>query len=359
MTITNTVPAVDEARVEEFAHRVIGDLSAGVVSTLSSIGDRLGLWRALADGGPATSAELAARSGCSERYVREWCAAVASAGYVKYDPRSERFELPLEHALVLAEAASPAYMAGTTQLVRGMTEAANGVEEAFRNGGGVSIEQYGEHFWTGLERSTGTSFDHALVQAWVPEIEGLQEKLEEGILVADVGCGTGRALIRLAQAFPNSRFHGYDVAIEAVERAREQVEAAGVSDRVEIRYIEAGSELPERYDLVCTFDVIHDSSDPRGLLAAVRRALRPDGVYICLEIASEERLEDNAGPLGALKYSFSVLYCMTTSLANDGAGLGTCGVHEARLRELCLEAGFSSVGEIAEDPFSKVYEVRP
>ena len=154
-------------------------------------------------------------------------------------------------------------------------------------------------------------------------------------------------------------FHGYDVALEAVERAREQVEAAGVSDRVEIRYIEAGSELPERYDLVCTFDVIHDSSDPRGLLAGVRGALRPDGVYICLEIASEERLEDNAGPLGALKYGFSVLYCMTTSLAHGGAGLGTCGVHDARLRELCLEAGFSSVAQIAEDPFSKVYEVRP
>jgi SAM-dependent methyltransferase len=180
-----------------------------------------------------------------------------------------------------------------------------------------------------------------------------------GDLIVDLGCGSGRALIRLAQAFPRSRFHGYDVAPEAVARARRAAEETGVADRVEIHLLDVGAGLPERYDLICTFDVIHDASDPRGVLAAIRHALRPDGVYLCLEIASEERLEDNAGPLGALKYGFSVLYCVTSSLANGGAGLGTCGVHEARLRELGLEAGFTSVTPIAEDPFSRIYEIRP
>jgi SAM-dependent methyltransferase len=351
-------PTIDESRVEEFAGRIVADLSAAVVSTLSSIGDNVGLWDALA-GTPATSAELAARTGANERYVREWCAAMASAGYIEYDPETARFELPIEHALVLVDPSTSAYLGGTVQLVRGMAAEADGVEAAFRNGGGVPIEDYGEDFWAGLERSTGTSFDHGLVQSWIPAIDGLEERLRDGVLVADVGCGTGRALIRLAEAFPNSRFHGYDVAEAAVEGARAAVKAAGVEDRVEIRLLDASAGLPERYDVISTFDVIHDSSDPRGLLAAVRGALKPDGVYVCLEIASEERLEDNSGPMAALKYGFSVLYCMTTSLAKGGAGLGTCGVHEARLRELGLEAGFTRVRRIAEDPFSNVYEVRP
>jgi SAM-dependent methyltransferase len=291
--------------------------------------------------------------------VREWCAAIASAGYIEYDPETERFELPIEHALVLADPSTPAYLGGTVQLVRGIAAAADGVEAAFRNGGGVPIEDYDGNFWDGLERSTGTSFDHGLVQNWIPAIDGLEERLRNGVLVADVGCGTGRALIRLAEAFPHSRFHGYDVAEAAVEGARAAVKAAGVEDRVEIRLLDASAGLPERYDVICTFDVIHDSSDPRGLLASVRGALKPDGVYVCLEIASEEQLEHNAGPMGALKYGFSVLYCMTTSLAKGGAGLGTCGVHEGLLRELSLEAGFTRVRRIAEDPFSNVYEVRP
>jgi SAM-dependent methyltransferase len=347
----------DEARLEEFVGRIVADMSAGIVTTLSSIGARVGLWQALADGA-CTSQELAARTGTVERYVREWCAAMASAAYITYDPASERFELPLEHALVLADDASPAYLGGTVQVVRGMSEAADGVEAAFRYGGGVSIDQYGEHFWAGLDGSTGTSFDHLLVQQWVPAVDGLEERLRRGALVADVGCGTGRALIRLAQAFPQSRFHGYDVAPEAVARARKAVAEAGVADRVEIRLLDAGNGLPERYDVICTFDVIHDARDPRSVLTAVREALRPDGVYVCLEIASEERLEDNAGPLAALKYGFSVLYCMTSSLAHGGAGLGTCGVPEARLRELCLDTGFTSVTPVAEDPFSLIYDIR-
>jgi SAM-dependent methyltransferase len=360
MTITEAPqPTVDEARLEEFAGRVVADCSAATTTTLSSIGDRLGLWGALAGGGPATSAELAARTGTVERYVREWCAAMASAGNLEYEPEAGTFELPLEHALVLADDSTPATLGGAAQLTRGMVEAADGVEAAFRDGGGVPIEQYGEHFWAGLERMTGTSFDHALAQEWVPAIAGLEERLRDGALVADVGCGSGRALVRLAEAFPSSRFHGYDVAPEAVERARAAVDAAGVADRVEIRLVDGSEGLPERYDLVCTFDVVHDSADPRGLLASIRGALRPGGVYLCLGIASEERLEDNEGPLGALKFGFSVLYCMTSSLAHGGAGLGTCGVHESRLRELSLEAGFATVKTIAEDPFSRIYELRP
>jgi SAM-dependent methyltransferase len=357
---TASQPAIDEARVEEFAGRIVSDLSAATVSTLAAIGDSVGLWGALAGGGPATSHELAARTGTVERYVREWSAAMASAGYIEYDPATERFELPVEHALVLVDDSTPAYLGGTVQLVRGMSETADGVEAAFLDGGGVSIDQYGERFWDGLERSTGTSFDHALVQAWVPAIEGLDERLREGALVADVGCGTARALIRLATAYPNSRFHGYDVAEEAVERARRAVEEAGVDDRVEIRLLDGSEGLPERYDVVCTFDVIHDAADPRGLLAAVRGATAPDGVYLCLEINCADRPEDNAGPLGTVLYGLSLGYCLSVSLAEGGAGLGTLGLPEAKLRQLALGRGFSDVTRVpVEDPFCSLYLLRP
>jgi SAM-dependent methyltransferase len=358
MATSTAAPTIDEARVEEFANRIVYDAAAATVTTLSAVGDRLGLWRALA-AGPATSAEIAARSGCVERYVREWAAVMASTGYVEYDPESERFTLPAEHALVLADESTPASLAGAAQLVRGMTEAADGVERAFRQGGGVAIAEYSEHFWGGLERMTGGAFDHELVQQWIPSVEGLDARLREGALVADVGCGSGRALIRLAEAYPNSRFHGYDVSDAPVRLAREAVAAAGVADRVEIRKLDATHGLPERYDLISTFDVIHDSRDPRGLLAAIRGALHADGVYLCLDMASSGRLEDDAGPIGALLYGSSVLFCMTTSLADDGAGRGTCGVHEESLRDLAVEAGFTSVKRIAENPFSHVYEVRP
>lgn len=355
--MTVTQPAIDEQAVEEFAGRVVADVAATTTTALTAIGDKLGLWRALADGGPATSAELAARAGAVERYVREWCSALASAGYLEHEDGC--FSLSPEHALVLAYEDNPAYLAGAPTMVRGMLANIDGVEQAFRDGGGVPINAYGESFWSGLERATGTGFDHGLVQEWIPAVEGLEERLTEGALVADVGCGTGRALIRMAEAFPNSVFHGYDVAPAAVEQATRAAEEAGVADRVAIRQYDATGGLPERYDVICTFDVLHDSRDPRGMLAGVRGSLRPDGVYLVLEIACHDHLDDNAGPIGTVMFGYSVLYCMTTSLAADGAGLGTCGLPEGRLRELCLESGFSSVAFVAENPFSRVYAVRP
>ena len=356
-TLTPTAP-IDEARVEAFVGQVICDLAGTFTSALAAIGDEVGLWRALGDGGPASSAELAARTETSERYVREWCHAMASAGYIERDAETGRYVLPAEHALVLAHATTPAYLAGTIQMTRGMLGAVDGVADAFRDGGGFHIDRYGDDFWAGLERSTGNGFDQALVQTWVPSIDGLEEKLTNGARFADIGCGTGRALIRLAEAFPKSTFYGFDVSEEAVRRARIKVREAGVADRVEIRLLDATQGLPETYDVISTFDVLHDSSDPHAIVRSVRAALAEGGTYICLEIASEDHHEDNAGPLAALKYGFSVLYCMTTSLANDGAGLGTCGLPEGKLRALVGEHGFTHVRSIAETPFEQVYEIR-
>jgi SAM-dependent methyltransferase len=358
MSITEQSPAIDEQAVEAFVERVVTDLAAATTTTLASIGDRVGLWRALASG-PATSAELATQTRTVERYVREWCAAMTCAGYLSYDGDAKRFTLPTEHALVLADDSTRASLGGQVQLTRGMVAAADDVEAAFREGGGVEIARYGEHFWAGLDRATGVFFDHALVQDWVPAIDGLEARLREGALVADIGCGSGRAVVRLAEAFPASTFHGYDVADEAVERARRAAQEAGVADRVEFRHLDATEGLPERYDLICTFDVVHDSRDPQGLLSGIRGSLRPDGVYLCLDITAAEHLEDDGGPISALKYGYSVLHCMTTSLARDGAGFGTCGLPPSRVRALVDEAGFGSLRIISETPLESVYEIRP
>lgn len=195
---------------------------------------------------------------------------------------------------------------------------------------------------------------------WLPALPEVQAKLERGALMADAGCGRGKALIKLAQAFPRSRYVGYDIFEPTILQARAHAQAAGVADLVRFEHRDVSAGLPEQYDVITTFDVVHDAVDPRGLLQAIRQALRSDGRYVCLDINCSEKLEENAGPLGSLFYGFSMLYCMTTSLAGHGEGLGTVGLPEATLRELCMEAGFSSVRRVPlENPFNTLYEIQP
>ena len=355
-----TEPTIDMAKLESFLGKALGDVSGMAVAVMAGIGDRLGLFQQLAVHGPATSAELAARAQVQERYVREWLSALASAGYLEYDPSTQRFTLPPEHAPVLAQEGGPMFFGGFYQLLRGMTGPLDQLLHAFRHGGGVPQSAYADDLWDGTERATAGTFEHLLVPQWLPRVPDVQAKLEQGALVADVGCGRGRALVTLAQAFPRSRFVGYDVFGPTIARATANAEAAGVADRVWFEERDVAQGLPERYDLITTFDVVHDAVDPHGLLRAIREALHPDGAYLCVEFNCSERLEENAGPLGALMYSVSVLYCMTTSLAADGAGLGAAGLPETKLREYCTVAGFRSVQHVPIDnPFNRLYHVRP
>jgi SAM-dependent methyltransferase len=350
-------PVIDEQAVEEFVGRIIGD-TAGVMTTImSAIGDRLGLFRVLA-GGPLTSPELAHRAGVDERYAREWCRVLATAGYIEHDALTGTFRLPLEHAAVLV-GDGPASAAGLIETYRSVMGMIDPVEDAFRTGAGVPYEAYDDGFWSGLERLTGVNFDHLLVQEWVPSIDGLEEKLIAGADVADIGCGTGRALIRLAQAYPNSRFVGFDITPRTVELAREAAEEAGVADRVEFAVRDVSRGIPGDYDLVTTFDVIHDSADPAAIVRTARDAVRKAGVWIVLEIHAHDHLDDAAGPIGTLLYGISVMHCMSVSIAQGGAALGTCGVPESVLRRLSLAAGFASLERIHESPLDVVYEVRP
>ena len=354
-----TQPTIGQAKTEAFLGKVLSDTSGMTVTILASIGDRLGLFKQLAHG-PATSWQLAARADINERYAREWLAAMASAGYLAYDPVSEQFTLPAEHLPVLAQENGPIFFGGMHQMLVGMIGPLNQLMQAFQHGGGVPQSAYDHNLWDGLERLTADWFENLLIPVWLPAMPEVQAKLERGALVADVGCGRGKALIKLAHAFPRSRYVGYDSFEPAIEEATTRAQVAGVADRVRFDQRDVSAGLPQQYDVITTFDVIHDAINPRGLLRAIHQALHPDGRYVCLDINCSEHLEDNAGPLGSLFYGVSVLYCMTTSLSGQGEGLGTAGLPEGKLSELCMEAGFSSVRRVPlENPFNNLYEILP
>ncbi len=354
-----TQPAIDEAKAEEFVGKVLGDASAAMVMALCAIGDRLGLFKDLAEKGPATSAEFAARAGINERYAKEWLGGMTSAGYLEYDPKSGSFRLPPEHTPVLAQEAGPVFFGGMFQMLPSGLQPLDHLVQAFREGGGVPQSEYGPDWWEGMERFTAGWFENQLLQEWIPAMPDLQAKLEQGALVADIGSGSGRALFKLAEAFPNGRYVGYDISEAQIERAHTNAREAGLKDKVTFRLHDVVKGLPEQYNVITTFDVIHDAIDPRGLLRAIRQGLKPGGFYVCLDINCSDKLEENIGPLGAMFHGFSVLYCMTTSLAHHGEGLGTLGFHESKVREMCQEAGFRSVRRLPlENPFNNIYEVK-
>ncbi len=354
-----TQPTVDYTHVEAFLGKVMADTSGLMVTIMASLGDRLGLFKNLAYG-PATSAQLATRAGLNERYTREWLSAMASAGYIAYDPASSCFTLPPEHLPVLAQENGPFFCGGIHQFLLGLSEQRQGVLQAFRQGGGIPPSAYSADVWEGMARASASAFEHLLVPVVIPSMPAVQAHLVQGAQVADVGCGHGRALIKLAQSYPASQYVGYDFFEPLITHATQAAEQAGVADRVRFCCLDASQGLPETYDVITTYDVVHDAVDPRGLLRAIRQALRPEGRYVCGEFNSSEKLEENAGLLGTILYGTSVLYCMTTSLSNHGEGLGSAGLPESKLRELCRDAGFSSIHHVPlENPFNILYEIAP
>jgi SAM-dependent methyltransferase len=356
---------VDDAKVAEFAGKVVTDAGGAMAVLLCELGDRLGLLRSLAEEGAATSAELAERTGLQERYVREWLHGLAAAHYLDRDVADpERFSLPPERVPVLADEGGRWFAAPAFRMLPPLVGNLDGVAHAFEAGGGVPTTAYGPAWWDGMQRFTA-SFHTLLATEWIPSLPALHAKLERGATGADVGCGAGRASISLARAYPASRFVGFDVVPDQIALARANARDAGVGDRVSFEVLEVARGLPGRYDLMTTFDAVHEAIDPVGLLRAIRAATADDGSYLMAELNCADRPEDNVGPLHAMLYGLSVLYCMTTTLAHGGAGLGACGLPEARVRELCTQVGFSSVRRVPL-PYTSLasienilYEVRP
>jgi len=343
-----------------FAGRVLDDMAAAMAGFMCALGDRLGLFAALAAAGPATSAEFADRTGVDERYVRDWLGSLGSRGYLELDRPSGRYALGPEQAMVLAAEGTPLFMGGAFEQLTGVIGPLERVLCAAREGTGVPPDAYGPAMHRGMERISAAWFDHMLVPLWIPAVPDVAERLAAGADVADIGCGSGRALVALASAFEASRFVGVDLFEGVVERARANAAAAGVDGRLAFECRDAVDGLAGDYDLVTMFDVLHDIAQPVEVLRGVRRSLRPDGTLLLMEMRSADRREDNAGPIATMLYATSVLFCVPTSIATGGEGLGTLGLPEARVRELCAEAGFGSVDRLPiENPFNVLYAARP
>ena len=342
-----------------FLGKVLGDWGSTFATVLAALGDRLGLFAALAPE-PATADELAVRAGLDERYVAEWLACLTAAGYLTHDPATDRFALPPEHAVALAQEGNMLCVGGGYQNLLGLLGVLDQVTDAFRTGEGVPYAEYPIDTFDGMARITGAAHDNVLVPGWLPKAPAVHAALEAGARVVDVGCGQGRAVIAMARAFPRSTFFGLDGHRPNVERAAAHAGALQLGDRVRFAVGDAlGGIAGGPFDVACLLDVLHDSADPVGLLRATKAALSHGGALLLLEPNTQPGVEGNTGPMGTMRYGISVLYCMSVSLAAGGPGLGTCGTPDPVVRSLCAEAGFASVDEVPIDNlFNRLYLVR-
>jgi 2-polyprenyl-3-methyl-5-hydroxy-6-metoxy-1,4-benzoquinol methylase len=349
---------LDQSRIETFAGQIATEIGAALNAALVTVGDQLGLYRAMADAQPITAGELAARTHTHERYVREWLNAQAAGGFVVYDPREDNYTLPAEHAFILADESSPVAMAGIFQAATAVMDGRTRVAERFRTGEGLGWHEHHHGLFCGTERSFGANYRMHLVSEWLPALTGVVEKLEEGARVLDVGCGHGASTILMAQAFPSSAFTGVDIHAESIVTARARAEEAGVEDRVRFEVADAANYGGSGYDVIAFFDALHDLGDPVEAARHARAALARDGSCMIVEPFAGDRIEDNLNPVGRMYYGFSTLVCTPGSLSQPGrAGLGT-QAGEARLREVMLEGGFGSVRRAAETPLNLVLEAR-
>ncbi|MCC5947193.1 MAG: methyltransferase domain-containing protein [Nitriliruptoraceae bacterium] len=353
------VMELDQERVQAFQGLAVAEAAVAQSAACCYLGDVLGLYAAMSGAGPMTPAELAERTRTRERYVREWLANQAAGGYVVYHPETGTFELPDEHAAVLADPDSPAFVGGIYPVMSAVWASVDVVAEAFRSGDGVGWHEHDPRLFGGIERLFGPLYRHQLVQDWIPALDGVAERLTAGGRVADIGCGHGVSTIVLAQAYPASRFTGYDLHAASMEAARRAAAEAGVEDRVSFEVAAADDHDGRDHDLVCFFDCLHDMGDPVGAATHARASLAEDGALLVVEPAAGDDLADNLNPISRLFYSGSVFLCTPNSLAQSGGlGLGA-QAGEARLRQVLTDAGFGRVRVAARTPFNLVIEARP
>ena len=350
--------AVETRTTEAFLERTFADLAGSYGGVMVSIGHRLGLYRALAGRGPLSSVELAARTGCEERYVREWLNSQVAGGYLDYHEESETYELPAEHVPVLADDESPAFMPPAFEIPASMWFDQERTLEAFRTGDGIPWGHHDGRLYHGISTIYRNAYRASLVPEWLPALEGVVEKLERGALVADVGCGHGHSTVLMASAFPRSRFVGFDTHEESLEEARANAQTAGVAERIEFRRADAGSYPGRGYDLICFFDCLHDLGDPVGAGRRAYEALADDGTVLVVEPYAGDAVPDNLGPIGRLYYAGSTVLCVPHSRSEDVALALGAQAGPARLAEVFREAGFGSIRTAYETPFNIVLEVR-
>jgi 2-polyprenyl-3-methyl-5-hydroxy-6-metoxy-1,4-benzoquinol methylase len=350
---------VNEEKLMQFVFRAVDEVGATLNAALVVMGDKLGLYRGLAEAGALSPEGLAERTGTAERYVREWLNAQAAGGFVEYDPDSGLYSLPPEHKVALTDPDSPAYLPGFFQIAVGSVLDSPRITDIARSGAGMGWGEHVHDVHEGCERFFRPGYNAHLIAEWLPALGGVVEKLERGARVADVGCGHGASTILMAQAFPSSTFVGSDYHNGSIETARRRAQEAGVADRVRFEVQPSTAFGGTGYELVTMFDCLHDMGDPVGAARHVRSALAADGTWMIVEPNAGDRVEDNLNPVGRAYYAFSTLLCTPASLSQDvGLALGA-QAGEARIRDVVTAAGFTRFRRAAETPFNLVFEARP
>lgn len=332
---------MDKAKTQQFMMKIIGDVGSSVAAGLVFIGDRVGLFRAMAADEPLQLDEVVAKTGLQARYVEEWLAGMVVAGYLTYDPEAHTYTLPEEHAYFLASEGTDHFLGGLYRGLPRMLGTAPQVATAFEQGGGVTFQDYGEEFPHIIEHMNRGQYEQRLVQSWLPTMPEVVTRLQHGGSALDIGCGTGVVPLLIAKAFPQARVTGVDIDQRSIDTARQRAQESGLNDRVTF-VLSSAKWLPDtpRYDFISTFDCVHDLVDPLGTLQRIHRILAPGGTYLMVEPKVADQLENNINPIGVMMYGFSVLHCLTQSLAHDGAGLGACW-GEGKARALAQQAGFT------------------
>jgi SAM-dependent methyltransferase len=349
---------VNPDKLNAFMGKMVGDVGAAMNASLMLLGDKLGLYKTLAARGPMNSQQLAEATGTTERYVREWLAAQAASGYVDYDARAGKFSMNPEQAFALADEDSPVFMGAVGSLVAATILDEPKISEAFKTGKGVGWNRRSECLFCGTARFFRSGYKHNLVQQWLPALDGVIDKLNRGAKVADVGCGHGVSTRLMAEAFPNSRFFGFDYHDGSIDAARKDAKEAGFSDRVSFDVHSAKTYPAQEYDLVCFFDCLHDMGDPVGAMKHVREAMAPDGTCMLVEPFANDRLEDNLNPVGRVYYAASTMVCTPASLDQEvGLALGA-QAGEARLREVARQGGLTRFRRATETAFNLILEAK-
>jgi ubiquinone/menaquinone biosynthesis C-methylase UbiE len=355
---TAQVPTLDMNKLNAFIGQFVTDLGASVHAGMVVIGEKLGLYKALAQG-TTSSSELAAKTSTDERYLREWLASQAAGGYITYDERSRKFSLTEEQAFTLAQEDSPAYLPGAFELALGSLAAVPRIAESFRTGAGMGWHEHDDGVFHGCEKFFRPGYAANLVNSWIPSLDDVKQKLEAGARVADVGCGKGASTLLLAKAYPKSKFFGFDYHDKSIDAARDSAKQQGLNDRVSFEVSKAKDFPGKDYDLVAVFDCLHDMGDPVGAATHVRRSLAKDGTWMIVEPFANDELKDNLNPVGRVYYSFSTLLCTPCSRSQEvGLCLGA-QAGEKRIREVVTGAGFSRFRRANETPFNIIYEARP
>ena len=355
---TAQAPALNMDKLNAFIGQFVTDLGASVHAGMVVIGEKLGLYKALATA-PMSPAELAVKTGTDERYLREWLASQAAGGYITYDEKTSKFSLTQEQAFTLAYEDSPAYLPGAFELALGSLAAVPRIAESFRTGAGMGWHEHDDGVFHGCEKFFRPGYAANLVSSWIPSLHDVKAKLDSGARIADVGCGKGASTILMAKAFPNSRFFGFDYHDKSIDAARESARRQGVADRITFEVSKAKSYPGRDYDFVTVFDCLHDMGDPVGAAAHVRQSLAKDGTWMIVEPFANDQLKDNLNPVGRVYYSFSTLLCTPCSRSQEVAACLGAQAGEKRIGEVVGAAGFSRFRRATETPFNIVYEARP